>query len=175
MHEMLSARFVLVDGVEWRQFIPTAGGCESVNLACHYVSSLKEAKAHAEHSRRTLNITSGPFQHWRYPVSIPHPPIIWWLILISWRIILQDLHELLQDIRYSPTPSTSYKTWCRGQAAYAAKNLSPEVAFPSRLRPRAVTEDFWAVSDRPNRPKDTIKKHIDIDFRGNWITPWKMQ
>ena len=60
MHEMLSACFVLVDGVQWRQFIPTAGGCESVNLACHYVSSLKEAKAHAEHSRRTLNIISGP-------------------------------------------------------------------------------------------------------------------
>ena len=170
MHAMLRARFVLVDGVQWRQFIPTERGCESVNLACHYVSSLKEAKVLAEQSRRTLNIKSGPV----YAINLfniggtqflyltAHHLVV---DLVSWRIILQDLHELLQDNLYSPTPSTSYKIWCQEQAAYAARKLPPEVAFPSPLRPRALTEDFWAMSGRPNRPQDIIKKHFDMSSR----------
>ena len=167
MHGMLRARFEIVD--QWRQSTPAINSRQCINFHSRQVSSLEDAKVSAENARKNLRVMSGPVyavEHYiledaQFIFFTAHHLVV---DLVLWRIILQDLEGLLQGDQHFPASSSNYQTWCREQRLYASRSLTPDVALPSKLRPKIITEDYWEMSGRPNRAKDCKAKSFVVEM-----------
>ncbi|KAJ5770015.1 uncharacterized protein N7511_002066 [Penicillium nucicola] len=81
--------------------------------------------------------------------------------LVSWRVILEELEELLTHGAVHSEPSISYANWASLQAQYARSNLSPEDV----LQADALIADFdyWGMLTQPNLVADAIETSFVLD------------
>ncbi|UKZ78669.1 NRPS [Trichoderma virens FT-333] len=68
--------------------------------------------------------------------------------LMSWRILLQDLEELLTVGSIAALPAVTFQTWCTLQAEFAAKQSASEYALPFELRSPML--DYWGIDAARN-------------------------
>ncbi|KAJ5414528.1 hypothetical protein N7509_001155 [Penicillium cosmopolitanum] len=65
--------------------------------------------------------------------------------LVSWRVILQDLDELLSTGTISGLKSLSFQTWCLLQHEYSREVLDPRKSLPREIPPPA--QSYWGGDD----------------------------
>ncbi|KPM37793.1 Nonribosomal peptide synthetase 1 [Neonectria ditissima] len=154
-HSMLRARFSQdVDG-EWHQRV-TNEVASSYRLRTLRLASNEEIDHSLVDSQTCLNETDGPLfaadlihlngkEELLFVVA--HHLVI---DLVSWRIILEELEELLlrpELVRDTDRP-LPFQTWCRTQLEHAAAQ-TPEQVLPVDGIPDGNAE-YWGMEDTPN-------------------------
>jgi non-ribosomal peptide synthase protein (TIGR01720 family) len=111
-------------------------------------------------SQRCLNFQDGPVlavdlidvgSTDQYLFLVAHHLVI---DLVSWRVILGDLEELLQTGKLSGIRPLPFQTWCRLQAEYSHETLVPAAALLSPSPP--APQDYWGSVGHQNSWGNTL-------------------
>ncbi|KAH6876441.1 hypothetical protein B0T10DRAFT_585614 [Thelonectria olida] len=154
-HSMLRARFSQDAGGEWQQRV-TNEVSSSYRLRTLKLASSEEVDPSLVDSQTCLNEVDGPLfaadlidlnGEEELLFVVAHHLVI---DLVSWRIILQELEELL--LRPELVPDTDrplpFQTWCKTQLDHA-KAQTPEQVLPVHGIPDGNAE-YWGMEDTPN-------------------------
>lgn len=154
-HSMLRARFGRDDGGEWYQRV-TDEVTTSYRLRTVEVASKDELNRSLHDSQTCLDPSNGPLiaadlideigEQQRLFVVAHHLIID----LVSWRIILQELEELLlrpEAARDMDRP-LAFQTWCKMQQDHATAQ-TPEQALPIHGIPDGNV-GYWGMENVPN-------------------------
>lgn len=167
-HRMLRARFFKTSHGRWTQTV-VENDVNNFIFTYHKVSSRQKIDSITRASQECLNITQGPLfavdmieveGGALYLFLVAHHLVI---DLVSWRILLGDLEELLLSGRTLGVPSTSFQTWCQLQAAYSTDNLLPEVALPHQMPAELDLEEYWGVSNDSNTCGNIEQHQFTLD------------
>jgi amino acid adenylation domain-containing protein len=147
-HSMLRARFCREAGRKWRQYISEH---DSSSLLVKHVRT-HDAVEVAEAMRQTrgsLDIERGPVlaavlcdagERQSLFVAIHHLVVD----LVSWRVLLEELEDLLLGRTLPPASSTPFQAWNAAQAGYIVEHVQPSVAAQEELDPNRLS--YWGVS-----------------------------
>ncbi|KAK9675275.1 hypothetical protein K7432_016539, partial [Basidiobolus ranarum] len=141
-HDVLRARFSCADD-EWQMRILPA---DEVLFKVHhaFVNSVEEIKTHVHQLQRSLDIISGPlFQFSLYNTSDGQQLIFmtvhhFLLDLLSWRIIWEDLEQLLQG-QECGYKSLSFMQW--SQVLYDHAQTLDLTSWPVQPKPEPICTD----------------------------------
>ncbi|OCL14025.1 nonribosomal peptide synthase [Glonium stellatum] len=168
-HSMLRARFSQggPNGA-WHQYI-TQDIPGSYRFRTHKVYSREQAEPAISSSQGCLNAQHGPvFAVDLFEINgqeqlvflVGHHLVI---DLVSWRIILEDLEETLEDPGTTATMQRSlpFQTWCRLQTEHC-QGLSAGEVLPVDNVPVADLE-YWGMENKPNNYGDVACEGFEID------------
>lgn len=164
-HPMLRSRFRINSKGVWEQFTVKSDPDVFVFTAHNGISyddMCKEVQAR----QRSLSIVDGPVFCVDYfdttdsglnVLLTAHHLII---DLVSWRIIWQDMEQLLKGTPLNPGPGTSFRRWVGVQEAFQHAKADPRSLLPFDLRD---TPDFWGVTPADNTMADVEDIHVQLD------------
>jgi amino acid adenylation domain-containing protein/non-ribosomal peptide synthase protein (TIGR01720 family) len=165
-HSMLRSRFKQAEDGEWSQII-TKNVSESYHFNVYDVNNQAEVMAVVTAYQSNLNISDGPLlgaalfniegENQRLFLVAHHLVVD----LVSWRVILQDLEEILESGSLSAEKPFPFQAWCKLQADQAQVLLGP-----SKLLPFDVTTadySYWGMANQPNVYGDAVSKSFNID------------
>ncbi|KAF4342274.1 non-ribosomal peptide synthetase [Fusarium beomiforme] len=167
-HSMLRARFREEANGEWTQRI-TNEVASSYRLRTVKLASCETVGHSIGESQTCLNITEGPLVaadlierdgQDQLLFVVAHHLVI---DLVSWRIILQELEQLLlhpeafHDID-RPLP---FQVWCKMQSEHS-KTLTPAEALPVQGIPDGNAE-YWGMQDMPNVYGQMTRQGFELD------------
>ncbi|OJJ08120.1 hypothetical protein ASPVEDRAFT_89351 [Aspergillus versicolor CBS 583.65] len=163
-HSMLRARFEQADG-SWSQKI-TNDVSGSVFMFPREEGSRDRMMARFREAETLLDINRGPLltaQIWIAPESqylflAAHHLVI---DLVSWRIILQDLEDVLRTGRVSSTPTISFQSWARLQREYISQHFSDPDTW--ELQAPAGDLSYWNMQGEANTWGEIVTKSFTID------------
>lgn len=166
-HHMLRARFTQSADGSWRQHINSdiAGSYLFESISISQQEMLQRTLA----CQSTLNITCGPVfaanlygvkGESQYLFLVAHHLVI---DLVSWRVILADLEEVVQTGTLNKQPPLPFQIWCREQAAYCVEHGNPEVCLPFDTTPGNF--DYWGMGKRDNVFGDTLVADCTMNAR----------
>jgi aryl carrier-like protein len=167
-HSMLRARFRKDGTGNWRQRITTdvAG---SYRFRAHNAATTARMKHRMEDSQRILDIQKGPVvavdlfnvgpSDTRLFVAAHHLVID----VVSWRIILQDLEDLINSGTSKAQGSLPFQAWCRLQIENAQQQNAQSV-LPHKEVPVADL-GYWGMLDKPNFYGDVVSEDIELDSK----------
>jgi amino acid adenylation domain-containing protein/non-ribosomal peptide synthase protein (TIGR01720 family) len=165
-HAMLRARFEFqqVDG-QWMQSVlrEIAG---SYRYSYHELLDIDDMGTIATKTQSSLNIQVGPVfavDHFVTGESTHIYLVAHHLVvdLVSWRVIIQDLEDILRQEQLSSYNPISFRNWCHLQAEFAAANLRPKQALPSSV-PEADIR-YWGMQERENFYGETFQDGFQLD------------
>ncbi|KAF2678227.1 amino acid adenylation domain-containing protein [Lentithecium fluviatile CBS 122367] len=162
-HSMLRARFEKSQAGVWQQKI-TQDVASSYhffehNVATHGITTL------IAKSQSSLDIQHGPLiivdllntaKGEQILSMVAHHLVV---DLVSWRIILGDLEELLLNQTLAVDKSLSFQSWCAIQAEQSQKErieVLPCEAPPADL-------EFWGMAGKPNTYADVERTSFEVD------------
>lgn len=165
-HSMLRARFQTTDDGQWRQYISAdAGGA----LQCRLFQSvtMKKAASYALNAQAGLDIVHGPLvaaDMYKMTdgtsalfVTCHHLLVD----LVSWRIILQELEEILRDGKLATDRKPlSFRTWCKLLDEHTESSATEENILNNIP---ASDFEFWGVSADDNLAAHVIEKSFGLD------------
>ena len=168
-HSMLRARFRLSeDDEEWKQRITTdvAG---SYALQTHRCVGERDAVPLIEKSQGSLDPVSGPLmavdlfdtQEGQLLFMTAHHLVV---DLVSWRVILQDVEELLTNPTAAAADaesSLSFQTWCKLQMEHAHKQPLNKVLPPCDITIQDSV--YWGMEERSNVYGDVSYEGFELD------------
>ncbi|EFY88504.1 nonribosomal peptide synthase, putative [Metarhizium acridum CQMa 102] len=164
-HPMLRARFILTSKGVWKQRI-----IDDASHSFHLsevvgTESVSSSKAHdIRRCRERLNIETGPIlaavlfsdqERQSLFITVHHLVID----LVSWRILLEELEDLLSGRELSTSPTTSFQRWCSLQAQYALQNLQQETK--PGVKPPLLS--YWGLKIDDNVQGAIALKEFTID------------
>jgi aryl carrier-like protein len=167
-HSMLRARFRKDGTGHWRQRITTdiAG---SYRFRAHNAATTTRMKSRIEDSQRILDIQKGPIvavdlfnvgpSDTRLFITAHHLVID----VVSWRIILQDLEDLINSGTSKVQGSLPFQAWCRLQIENAQEQ-NAQMVLPHKEVPVADF-DYWGMLDKPNVYGDVVNEDIELDSK----------
>ena len=165
-HSMLRARFVFSDG-KWRQWI-SSDVEQSYAFRSHHISASDEIGPFIESSELGLDFQNGPLFIVNLFTSSSADNQILFLTahhmvvdLVSWRIIIKDLEDLLGGSRALPAKSLSFQTWSRLKAEYVRQNIKPRDALPFDIP--ASDYAFWDMERALNLEHDCFERTFSLD------------
>ncbi|KAG8160684.1 hypothetical protein KVR01_008948 [Diaporthe batatas] len=153
---MLRARFSQDAGGTWQQRV-TNEVASSYRLRTIKVASIDEVDHSLVDSQTCLEVTSGPLfaadlisvnEEEQLLFVVAHHLVI---DLVSWRIILQELEELLlqpDEPLSEMSRSLPFQVWCKMQLEHA-ESQTPEKVLPIHGIPDGNLE-YWGMGDEPN-------------------------
>lgn len=169
-HSMLRCRFAKSVSGHWQQSILPSNdsGSSHVFRACT-VSSESEADQVILRSQCDIHMVHGPVfvadlihkAHGPQLLSlIAHHAVI---DLVSWRIIMQDLEELIDHGSFQTYHQASlpFQAWYKLQHEYARHHLVPEKTLPRDVLPPNF--EYWGMQGQPNLFKDTARYRFQLD------------
>lgn len=168
-HSMLRARFARTGkDQEWKQRI-TKDISTSYRFRAHDIHSASGTECAIAESQTCLDAIVGPLLAFdlfniegqdQLISMIGHHLVI---DLVSWRVILEELEELLMSSVSSSLPELSlpFQTWCRLQYDQCTKQVS-EKYFPGKGIPQNNFR-YWGMEDCPNLYGDVISEGFEID------------
>jgi amino acid adenylation domain-containing protein/non-ribosomal peptide synthase protein (TIGR01720 family) len=149
-HSILRARFRQNSEGIWQQYISAASNaCLRVNsIECD--GSLSVIAGAISRCRASLDIENGPLlaatlmtndkdKKQSLFITIHHLVID----LVSWRILLQELEDLLLSRPLLSASALSFQTWCGLQAEYTATRLHLNSVLPLELHPNKLS--YWGL------------------------------
>ncbi|PYI02476.1 acetyl-CoA synthetase-like protein [Aspergillus sclerotiicarbonarius CBS 121057] len=167
-HSMLRARFRKTNDGQWDQLIrPNTD--ESVLFGEHFLSSLDDQEGLRrilDGSQASLDIQHGPLiavdlvvtqTQAQYLGIMAHHLVI---DLVSWRILLQDLEDILTTGSPLQSPSIPFQQWCQLQQAYSGESLDPRKALPSEIPCPPL--DYWGLGNSQNTWGDVVQESIKV-------------
>ncbi|EFQ87557.1 hypothetical protein PTT_16905 [Pyrenophora teres f. teres 0-1] len=155
-HSMLRARFQRPTGGRWRQYISEHESSSLIAKHIHTRETTEVAEA-IRQSRGSLNIERGPVlaavlcessQHQSLFVAIHHLVVD----LVSWRVLLEELEDLLPGRTLPPVLSTPFQAWHAAQAKYIEEHVPPGAVAQVELDPDQLS--YWGVS-----PDDVLSSY----------------
>ncbi|PYH97179.1 acetyl-CoA synthetase-like protein [Aspergillus ellipticus CBS 707.79] len=167
-HSMLRARFTKDETGHWAQIIPSQIGGPTP-FSEHFLSTWDDQQGLHRilaASQALLDIRRGPL------IAVDHITtdcksqylgiVIHHLVVdyVSWRVILQDLEDILTTGTPLQPPSISFQQWCTLQQAYAEESLDPKDTLPSDIPSPPL--DYWGVGDAQNISKDLAYESITV-------------
>ncbi|PHH92581.1 hypothetical protein CDD83_6743 [Cordyceps sp. RAO-2017] len=167
-HHMLRARFRRTPSDnssvgEWQQLITsTVDG--SFGYRDHQVTCLEESRDIIMMAQTSLDIGQGPVfsadlvsiaSGGQYLFMAAHHLVI---DLVSWRVLIRDLEDLLKTKSIVSQPSISFQAWCRLQADYALEHLTSENTIAGYVPPPML--DYWNLSTGNNLVGDAIDREF---------------
>jgi amino acid adenylation domain-containing protein/non-ribosomal peptide synthase protein (TIGR01720 family) len=169
-HSMLRARLSQSTARgEWQQCV-TQEVATSYRFRVHRISSRDQVKAAVADSQAYLDALHGPLSaidlfdvngQEQLVSLIGHHLVI---DLVSWRVILEDLEEILLDPKAATTSaegSLPFQTWCRLQTEQC-QNLSPEKVLPLDNVPGANLA-YWGMEGKANTYGEVACEGFEID------------
>ncbi|KAL4780783.1 hypothetical protein BJX76DRAFT_360501 [Aspergillus varians] len=169
-HSMLRCRFDQGPDGMWTQSVqrPTAKGLYRYQE--YEVESIQKAEQAMIQTQQSLDIKTGPLLAFdliktsagsQSIFMVAHHLII---DVVSWRIILEDMEELLRTGNLTSFSSLPFQAWCRLQAQYAEDHLAPEAALPVDVDIGSPL-DYWGLSPHLNTNENTIDTGFCLDRR----------
>ncbi|KAJ5971198.1 AMP-dependent synthetase/ligase [Penicillium vulpinum] len=169
-HSMLRARFERRSDGQWGQII-SPDVSRSLRFREHRVSSMNDRKALQtilSTSQNTLDIVQGVMivvdviitnAGEQFLGLMAHHLVI---DLVSWRIILQDLEDILSTGRTIQPLSISFQQWCRLQRNYTRESLDPSKTLKTEI-PRP-SMNYWGSEAilGANTWADAIRRNITV-------------
>ena len=166
-HSMLRARLAKSPSGTWQQRV-TSEVKSSYRYRIHEIGSSKDIAAIVANSQTSMDIQRGPL----FVVDLvnisgsgqmlflaAHHLII---DMVSWRIILQDLEELLDKGTLSTNKPLSFQAWC---AMQAGNSQSLESSKSSGMLPFAVPSPdlaYWEMDNQANTYGDAICETFSV-------------
>lgn len=167
-HSMLRAYYQPSPDGKWRQAIPEFDQKHYV-FREHSISSPETSilQTILGDSQRTMDIRVGRVlvvdvintSQEQYLSIMAHHLVI---DLVSWRVLLQDLEEMLTSGSISGLPSLSFQQWCRIQQLYSKECLDPSTSIPTDIP--SPPSNYWGTHSllESNTWGDTRHKSISI-------------
>ncbi|KAH7122777.1 hypothetical protein B0J11DRAFT_608385 [Dendryphion nanum] len=164
-HSMLRVRFVQENG-NWMQVIPSQLS-DSFNFSVRNIDSAKDAYPIMAATQQSLDTQKGPifavvlFQtasEGQFLFLVAHHVMI---DLVSWRIILRDLEEILTTGLLSAPKPIPFQNWLSLQADHA-KATDVDSVLPYTIP--SPDFDYWGMDKQTNRMCDTAETIIQLDF-----------
>lgn len=162
-HPMLRARYERRDG-EWVQYI-TDEIRKSYSYAGHTISSLDDIEPIVQERQRVFEVSGGPIfsadvfegQEKQILLLNAHHLVI---DLVSWRVILQDLEDLLkQGDSIKLTQGLSFQTWAKLQYENS-KSARIEDILPFTPPPKLNLREYWGLD-----VKNIWRDNAETSFR----------
>ncbi|KAK4224364.1 putative peptide synthase [Podospora fimiseda] len=170
-HAMLRARFEPSETTgKWQQYV-TSDVSSSYRFRAHQgILSSLEGDANISSAQGCLNVRHGPlFAAELFASERDNGNQILFLTahhlvidLVSWRVILEDIEELLEHKPLTNDRSLSFRKWVGIQIdECAAQNLAR--ALPSADQVPEAQFSYWGMENKPNLYGDVACKGFDID------------
>lgn len=163
-HSMLRARFSNENST---QFIaPNSPNC--FRFTSHQVdtNSFEQIRTIVEDSQTTLDIHNGPvfsvdlLEGEEQVLSIVAHHLV--IDVVSWKVILQDLEDILVLGTLKIESSLPFQTWIRAQREQAEKEIGTTL-LPFNSIP-APNFNFWDMAGKPNLSGDVISEGFDLNL-----------
>ncbi|KAH7081202.1 hypothetical protein BKA63DRAFT_549944 [Paraphoma chrysanthemicola] len=163
-HSMLRARFSKSDESGWQQRL-TNDISGSYRFRAQEVSSKREIDNMIESSQQCLDHEHGPlfaadffeFADDQYAFLTAHHIVI---DLVSWRIILEELEEILRGGQLLP-PALPFQKWAELQAEHAetleTESVLPQVEIPP------LDFDYWGIKREDNTYGNASHALFELD------------
>ena len=168
-HPMLRARFQMTKDGTWQQRISDdADG--SLQTRLFKSVSRKKLSSFAANCQASLDIIDGPLLAADMYKMTDGAAALFFTChhlvvdLVSWRIILQELEEILRDGKTaSDRQPFSFQTWCRLLDDHA--NPSPASEEENSLLDSIPLPDFdfWGISSSQNVPAHVVERSFSLD------------
>ncbi|EED16046.1 nonribosomal peptide synthase, putative [Talaromyces stipitatus ATCC 10500] len=159
-HSMLRARFKLNATGEWEQQV-SSDIKSSFRFRYHNIESLSEAIRMIGDSQRDINIYDGPIivadmfeksSDEQYLFLAAHHLVV---DVVSWRIITQDLEDILETGSLQVDKALSFQSWCKLQSEHV-KRSAAEYKLPFKVLPTNL--GYWGVENVSNT-YGNVKRH----------------
>ncbi|KAE8868649.1 hypothetical protein PTNB29_02560 [Pyrenophora teres f. teres] len=153
---MLRARFQRQTGGRWQQYISEHDSSSLIVNHIHTRDTTEIVEA-LRQSRGSLDIERGPVlaavlcdagERQSLFVAIHHLVVD----LVSWRILLEELEDLLLGQTLPPALSTPFQAWHAAQAKYIEEHVPPSAVAQVELDPDQLS--YWGVS-----PDDVLSSY----------------
>ena len=167
-HSMLRSRFEMNEMGVWLQKI-TRDPASSYRLRIHNTQT-EQISGIIEESQMSLDVVNGPvFAVDLFNVSGDSNQLIsvaahhLLIDVVSWRIILQDLEDLLTFKKESVQGSIPFQTWTKLQYEHTKKTMSSKL---SHIRDVPVADmDYWGMTNVPNINSEVIDTSFELDAK----------
>jgi amino acid adenylation domain-containing protein/non-ribosomal peptide synthase protein (TIGR01720 family) len=155
-HSMLRVRFV-EDGGKWMQTIPSKID-DSFSFKAFDTDSIDDAYPIMAETQTSLDTRNGPIfavvlfntsNDGQHLFLVAHHVMI---DLVSWRVILRDIEELLKTGLLTAAKPIPFQNWLNLQAEHA-RGMDVSSVLPYNIP--ASNFDYWNMSSKPNRMCDT--------------------
>lgn len=170
-HSMLRCRFFKSKAGFWQQSILPSNDANSSHLFQEYtVSSEKEVDQAVLRSQCAVHMVHGPVfvaslinlpggGHQLLSLIAHHAVVD----LMSWRVITQDLEELIDHgaVQTHREMSLPFQAWYKLQHEYAKSHLAPEKTLHHDVQPADFA--YWGMGERPNLFMDTERYTFQLD------------
>ncbi|KAI9729802.1 MAG: hypothetical protein M1818_008379 [Claussenomyces sp. TS43310] len=165
-HSMLRARFTKDSKGYWSQIVSGKVN-DSYHFGVHEVSSASQVAPIIAANQISLDVEKGPVFAAAL-INMPGSQQRLFLVahhlvvdLVSWRIILQELEELLETENMSlPDEPFSFQTWCGLQAEEAAR----AVTFNTSLFDIPTNDfEYWGMTGSRNLYGDVSQTSAELD------------
>ncbi|KAF2186293.1 nonribosomal peptide synthase [Zopfia rhizophila CBS 207.26] len=163
-HSMLRARFRHSAEDGWEQRV-TEDVRNSYRFRHQTVSTKGEIDNAIEDCQKCLNPVQGPlfaadlfeFGHEQHAFLVGHHLVI---DLVSWRLLLEELEEILNGGTLLP-PALPFQKWCQLQQEHA-KTLQLSKVLPPAEIP-ALDFSYWGISHQDNTYGNACHESFDLD------------
>ncbi|KAL4980451.1 hypothetical protein BDW66DRAFT_147392 [Aspergillus desertorum] len=166
-HRMLAARFTKHMG-QWMQQVPFG---ENADPPSCYQIYTQAAGSLSDFCTEPMAIEEGMLLHAHLQSEGEKQTLVLCahhlaVDFVSWRVILQDLHDALVAAQNGatiglPPPTLTFQQWCREQTSYAS-TLTAEAVLP--FAPGPVNLRFWQPSNL-QALSNTYSEGVQHDFR----------
>lgn len=166
-HGMLRARFEQSRVGSWEQWI--SGDIEGSYRFCAHNTRSRQVESLIENSQKCLDIEHGPliaFDLFNLPGQNSQLSIVGHHLIIdvvSWRIILQDLEDLLNGRSLDTENTLSFEEWVDLQVENAEEDNATRV-LPVNDIPEADL-DYWGMVNQPNTFGDIVDEKFELNAR----------
>jgi amino acid adenylation domain-containing protein/non-ribosomal peptide synthase protein (TIGR01720 family) len=165
-HSMLRARFGRTQDDQWSQTI-TKDVAESYQFQFHRVAMREDVTAIMTHSQAGLDVEKGPVVSFdminvagdgQLLFVVAHHLVI---DLVSWRVILQDMEEILESGTLSAEKPFPFQAWVKLQSDYAQQHLAPKSVLPFNVPP--ADYEYWGLTDQPVLYGDGVSETFTLE------------
>ncbi|KAF2181844.1 amino acid adenylation [Zopfia rhizophila CBS 207.26] len=165
-HSMLRVRFLQEESGKWMQVIPSQVD-DSFSFSIHSIDTEKDAYPIMAATQASLDTRKGPIfsvalfntpSQGQYLFLVAHHVMI---DLVSWRVILRDLEEILTTGLLTAERPLPFQNWLALQSGHGSKTDI------SRALPYDIPSpdfDYWGMSGKPNRMCDTQEAAFTLDI-----------
>jgi amino acid adenylation domain-containing protein/non-ribosomal peptide synthase protein (TIGR01720 family) len=164
-HSMLRARFAKNEVGVWQQQIAPE---MSLSYRLDFgTTTLDLVPKIIEESQKGLNVEKGPVfavdlldigDNQQMISLVAHHLVI---DVVSWRIILQDLEDILESGSLKIQRSLPFQTWSRLQAEQTQRAMSKNVFLPEDVP--VADFNYWGMADHQNVYGDTVEDGFKLD------------
>ncbi|PYI01631.1 nonribosomal peptide synthase [Aspergillus sclerotiicarbonarius CBS 121057] len=173
-HSMLRARFRRTDSGRWTQQVMSLGPSPSsfYRLFTHGKASPETLPGIFTASQSAIDIQKGPLLSVDLVDLTDGSQLVYFVAhhlvidLVSWRILHAELEDYLRTGSLAAmAESTPFLTWCRAQAEYSAKELSPAQSLPGyqSAANHFDPEGYWGISMESNTFTQVASYRFTLD------------